>query len=118
MLRMKDTRKLIKNIVRALPAIPVINPRRSSVVPYILGAVGLAIVGGITAVMIMSPRTRDRTLGIARDGYGKVRGQLGQLGIGERLGLSHGERAAMPEAYSNGLGVEGAGSGRGTNATY
>jgi hypothetical protein len=118
MLRMKDTNKLIKNILRALPAIPRIRAKRPSVVPYILGAVGLAIVGGITAVMILSPRTRSRTLGIAKDSYGKVRGQLGQLGIGERLGLSHGDRGTMPDAYSNGLDVEGKSSGRGMNATY
>ena len=116
MLRMKDTNKLIKNVLRALPAIPYFAPKKSSAVPYILGALGIAIVGGITAVMILSPRARNRTLGIAKDGYGKVRGQLGQLAIGERLGLSHEERATTPEAYSNGLGGENVGVSR--NASY
>ena len=75
MLRMKDTNKLIKNVLRALPAIPLIRRRRrASITPYILGALGIAIVGGITAVMLLSPRTRNRTLGMAKDSYGKVRG--------------------------------------------
>jgi hypothetical protein len=119
MLRMKDTNKLIKNVLRALPAIPLLMPKkRASVLPYVLGALGVAIVGGITAVMILSPRTRNRTLGIAKDGYGKVRGQLGQLAIGERLGLSHEERSTTPDAYSNGLGAENTGASRTGNATY
>ena len=90
MLQMKDTNKLIKNVLRALPAIPFLAPKKTSVAPIILGAVGAAVIGGIAAVMVFSPRTRYRALDIAKDGYGKVKGQLGQLNIGERLGV--GER--------------------------
>jgi hypothetical protein len=119
MLRMKDTNKLMKNVLRALPAIPMLWPRKkASVLPYILGAVGVAIAGGIAAVMILSPRTRTRTLGIAKESYGKVRGQLGELAIGERLGLSHGERTTTPDPYSNGLGHESDGAPHASNSTF
>ena len=119
MLRMKDTNKLVNNVLRALPAIPMLWPRKkASVVPYVLGAFGVAIVGGIAAVMIFSPRTRTRTLGIAKDSYGKVRGQLGQLAIGERLGLSGSDRTTTPDPYANGLGPETAGAGHASNTTF
>ena len=92
MLRMKDTNKLLKNVLRALPAItmalPFFAPKKTSVVPFVLGAIGVAAVGGIAAVMIFSPRTRFRALDIAKDGYGKVLGQMDQLGISEKLGLA------------------------------
>ena len=111
MLRMKDTNKLLNTVLLALPAIPLLWPKKkTSVAPYILGAVGVAIVGGITAVMILSPRTRNRTLSLAKDSYGKVRGQLGELALGERLGLTGGERATTSEPYANGLGPETTGA--------
>jgi hypothetical protein len=103
MLRMKDTNKLLKNVLRALPAIPFIAPKKTSVVPFVLGAIGVAAIGGIAAVMVFSPRTRYRALDIAKDGYGKVRGQMDQLGISEKLGLGAGERSTSPGGYSNGL---------------
>lgn len=105
MIRMKDTNKLIKNVLRALPvAIPYFAPKKSSsVLPFVLGAVGVAVAGGIAAVMVFSPRTRYRALDIAKDGYGKVRGQIDQLGLGEKLGLANGgDRNTTPQ-YSNGL---------------
>ena len=103
MLRMKDTNKLLKNVLRALPAIPYFAPKKTSVVPFVLGAIGVAAIGGIAAVMIFSPRTRYRALDIAKDGYGKVLGQMNQLGISEKLGISAGERGTTPDGYSNGL---------------
>ena len=103
MLRMKDTTKLLNNVLRALPAIPFIAPKKTSVVPFVLGAIGVAAIGGIAAVMVFSPRTRYRALDIAKDGYGKVRGQMDQFGISEKLGLAAGERATNPGGYSNGL---------------
>jgi flagellar biosynthesis/type III secretory pathway M-ring protein FliF/YscJ len=107
MLRMKDTNKLLKNVLRALPAItatlPFFAPKKTSVVPFVLGAIGVAAVGGIAAVMIFSPRTRYRALDIAKDGYGKVLGQMDQLGISEKLGLASGDRTKTPEPYANGL---------------
>lgn len=106
MLRMKDTNKLIKNVLRALPAaIPLFAPKRkTSLAPFVLGAIGVAVAGGIAAVMVFSPRTRYRMLDIAKDGYGKVRGQLDQLGVAEKLGMSKQPEAGL--AYANGLGTE------------
>ncbi len=116
MLRMKDTNKLLKNVLRALPAIttaiPFFAPKKTSVVPFVLGAIGVAAIGGIAAVMVFSPRTRYRALDIAKDGYGKVRGQMDQLGISEKLGLASGDHSATPgTAYANGLVAD-------TGATY
>jgi len=97
---MKETNKLLKNVLRALPAfaaIPFLAPKKTPVLPLVLGALGVAIVGGIAAVMIVSPRTRYRALDIAKDGYGKVRGQLDELGVGEKLGLKgHAANTATP----------------------
>jgi flagellar biosynthesis/type III secretory pathway M-ring protein FliF/YscJ len=104
MLRMKDTNKLLKNVLRALPAIsaiPFFAPKKTSVVPFVLGAIGVAAIGGIAAVMVFSPRTRYRALDIAKDVQGKVLGQMDQLGISEKLGIR--ERTTTPGGYSNGL---------------
>lgn len=103
MLRMKDTNKLLKNILRALPAIPYFAPKKTSVVPFVLGAICVAAIGGIAAVMIFSPRTRYRALDIAKDGYGKVLGQMDSLGISGKHGLTAGEHGTAPGGYSNGL---------------
>lgn len=110
MLAMKDTNKLLKNVLRALPAIsaiPFFAPKKTSMLPYVLGVFGVAVVGGIAAVMVLSPRTRYRALDIAKDGYGKVRGQLDQLGISEKLGIG-GDASISPQTgHANGLGVDG-----------
>lgn len=106
MLRMKDTNKLIKNVLRALPAIPYFAPKKTSIAPFVLGALGVALAGGIVAVMVFSPRTRYRALDMAKGGVGKVRGQIDQLGWAEKLGKSHGERNTAPNAYANGLGPD------------
>jgi hypothetical protein len=105
MLRMKDTNKLVKNILRAMPAIPFIAPKKkTSIAPFLLGALGVAVFGGVAAVMIFSPRTRYRALDIAKDGYGKVRGQIDQRGWASKLGLSRAEsRTTTPGGYQNGL---------------
>jgi len=99
MIGMKDTNKLLKNVLRALPAItaiPFFAPKKTSVFPYVLGAFGVAVAGGIAAVMIMSPRTRYRALDIAKGGYGKVKGQLEELGVSEKLGLTAEPRPTAP----------------------
>ena len=110
MIRMKDTNKLFKNLLRALPAIPFLAPKKTSIAPFVLGAIGVAIAGGIAAVMVFSPRTRYRALDIAKDGYGKVRGQLDSLGVSEKLGLSNEGRGTASGGYQNGLVTEGGAS--------
>src|SRR3982074_1756760 len=114
MVRMKDTNKLLKNVLRALPLFA--RKRKTSILPFILGAVGVAVVGGIAAVMIFSPRTRYRALDIAKDGYGKVKGQLDELGISEKLGM-HGERNTTPNAQPNANGLVNESSGSGYTST-
>jgi hypothetical protein len=109
MIRMKDTKKLWKSILRSLPAIPFIAPKKETpIVPLVLGALGIVVAGGIAAVLILSPRTRYRALDAAKGGYGKVRGQLDHLGLADKLGGSHRERSASIRGPQNGLVSEGA----------
>jgi hypothetical protein len=106
MLRMKDTNKLIKNVLRALPAIPYFAPKKTSSLPFVLGAIGVAVIGGVAAVMAFSPRTRYRALDVAKDGYGKVRGQLDQL----RTRYSESDQLSPQQGYSNSTGSSAQGS--------
>ena len=108
MIGMKETNKLLKNVLRALPAIsaiPFFAPKKTSILPFVLGAVGVAVAGGIVAVMVLSPRTRYRALDIAKDGYGKVKGQLDDLGVSEKLGIQTQTRTTTPtpQPHANGL---------------
>lgn len=80
----KDGKKLIKKALRNMPDLPFEVPyltKRSSVMPYILGGIGVALMGAVAAVMIFSPRTRYRALGVAKDAYGRVQGQLESMGL-------------------------------------
>jgi len=113
MLSMKDTNKLLKNILRALPAlsvIPLFAPKKSSFLPFMLGAVGVTLASGVAALMVFSPRTRHRALDIAKDSYGKVRGQLDGFGSNEKVGIPT-DHNTVAEPYANGLGSDGATSG-------
>ena len=96
MSRTKDTKKMLKKLARSMPDIPYLSrPSRSSMImPFVLGAIGVAIVGGLAAVMIFSPRTRYKTIGTAKDVYGKAKGELDSLGVG---------RHRHAEPLSNGL---------------
>ena len=99
----KLSKKVIKNATKAWAGIdiPYLAPKKTSVVPYILGAFGVAVAGGVAAVMIMSPRTRVKALDIAKDGASKVKGQIDT--VGQKLGLQNGEHV---NGYSNGLSGE------------
>lgn len=100
MLTMKDTRKLLRTAIRMIPEIPYVNEKRPSVLPFVLGAVGVAVAGGIVALFVFSPKTRTRALGIAKDTYGKVQDQIAETPIGERLGVHKGENG-----LANGISV-------------
>ncbi len=92
MLTMKDSKKLLRTAIRLLPEIPYVNKKQqSSVLPFVLGAVGVAVAGGIAALFVFSPRTRTRALGIAKDTYGKVQDQIAETPIGEKLGVHKGQ---------------------------
>ena len=98
MIRMKDTNKLIKNVLRALPAMPFMARKKtSSVLPFVLGAIGVAIVSGIAAVMALSPRTRHLALDAAKGRYEKVRTQIGSIST------RGGDAATQSANYTSGL---------------
>jgi len=99
-------KRMVKNVLNgvlaAAPAIPYLTKRRAtiSVASYVLGGLGIALVSGIAAVMFLSPRTRTRALGVAKDTYGKVNGKIGQLRGQGTQGIQ-GEHDVAP--MSNGL---------------
>lgn len=96
MISKNPTRKLFGKILRALPYV---SRRRSTrFTPYVISAIGAAIVGGIAAVMFFSPRTRDRVLGAAKDTYGKV----ARSDVGQRLGIHQPEAGAQPNGPAQG----------------
>src|SRR5436190_17334468 len=80
MISQKTLRNFLKGAIAVMPAIPYITKRRnSSILSYVLGGVGIAIVGGLAGVMFMSPRTRYRALDVAKQTYGKVNDKIGQM---------------------------------------
>jgi len=117
----KATNKVIKNVTSSLPkmlpevlgaiSIPFLaRKKKTSIFPYVLGGVGVAIAGGLAAVMIMSPRTRTRALDAAKDGVSKVKGQIDDLHIAEKIGLNGHVKHAnglSPESTRNGYSTTG-----------
>jgi len=88
--------------------IPYVAPKKTSVLPYVLGAFGVAVAGGITAVMVMSPRTRERALGAAKDGYGKLLGEVKEMNIfhlekDSKLAQDDADVIPGSQPYANGL---------------
>ena len=104
----KDSKKLIKKALRNLPELPFEIPfltKRTSVMPYVIGGIGVALAGAMAAVMIFSPRTRYRALGMAKDAYGKVQGQLQSMGVNVG-GMNHVGKNGLStssESYSTGI---------------
>ncbi len=67
--------RVLKTMLGALPAIPFFmrsRRRRAPVAALVLGGIGIAIAGGIAALMLLSPRARSRTLNAAKTAYDKV----------------------------------------------
>jgi hypothetical protein len=86
MISKKSVNKMWKGVIAALPVIPFIKPKKSvGVLTYVLGGIGLSLVGGIAALMYFSPRTRYRAMDAAKDAYGKMNAKLGHLKGGERV---------------------------------
>ena len=108
MISKKQFNKVLKGAIAAMPAIPFLARRRSSsiVLPFVLGGIGVALAGGIAAVVYFSPRTRYRALDIAKNTYGKVESQITHL-------KNRGSESHQPLA--NGLsGDPGVGTGYST----
>lgn len=99
----KTANRVLKTAIQLLPAIPLLRARRkSSVLPLVLGAIGVATIGGVAAVLIFSPRTRYRAMDAAKGAYGKVSDQLDAMGVSEKLGIHKSEARV-----ANGLSHEG-----------
>jgi hypothetical protein len=77
--------RALRALIGAVPAIPyVMRPRRRTpVAAWVLGGVGIAIAGGLVAVMLLSPRTRSRTLNAARTAYGRMNERIGRRAQGD-----------------------------------
>src|SRR6185295_16040731 len=80
MISKKTVNKMFKGVIAALPVIPFLKPKKSSsVLGFVLGGIGLSILGGVAALMYFSPRTRYRAMDAAKDAYGKVNDKIGTL---------------------------------------
>jgi hypothetical protein len=76
----KHIQRAVRGLIAALPAsVPLIMRRqRTSIASYVIGGIAFAIAGGAVAVMLLSPRTRQRALTAAKDTYGKVNQRVGR----------------------------------------
>jgi hypothetical protein len=94
MITKKKAKKVLKGALAALPAIHIMRSRRQrmSIAAYVLGGVSAALVGGIAALMYLSPRTRTRALSAAKDTYGKVNDRISHLKshYGDKVPMANG----------------------------
>jgi hypothetical protein len=81
MIQKKRLNRVLRNVLAAMPAIPYImkSRRRTPIGAYIAAGIAVAIVGAVAAVMALSPRTRHRTLGMAKGTYGGVKERMSHL---------------------------------------
>ncbi|HVJ88367.1 MAG TPA: hypothetical protein VM580_01100 [Labilithrix sp.] len=77
----KKVNRIFRGVIKGLPVMSYItrSRHRNAVSAYMIGGIGLAIAGGIAALMLLSPRTRHRALSAAKDTYGKVSNKVGHL---------------------------------------
>lgn len=82
----KKISQVLKGIAAAMPALPYImkSRQRTSMAAYVLGGLGIAVVGGIAALMLFSPRARTKALGAAKHTYGKVNDKLRHVRSSDR----------------------------------
>jgi hypothetical protein len=105
MISSKNINKVFKGALAALPAIPYVTPyftrrRSAKLLPLVLGGIGAALVGGLAAVMYLSPRTRYRAMDMAKNKYGKLETQI-----------THRDKGSEGSSIANGMAKE---SGIGT----
>jgi hypothetical protein len=111
MISSKNINKVFKGALAALPAIPYVTPyftrrRSAKLLPLVLGGIGAALVGGLAAVMYLSPRTRDRAMDMAKNTYGKLETQI----------THHREKGSEGGSIANGMANE-SGIGTGYSST-
>jgi hypothetical protein len=103
--------KVIQNVFGSLsvsPSFPYLA-RRSPLMPIVLGALGVAVIGGLAAVIILSPRTRTRAIEAAKGTAAKIGARA--MGGARLAGVGRKEdRVTQP----NGLAAEHAASGYGS----
>ncbi len=101
MISKKNINNVLKGVIAAMPAIPYVmkSRQRTSIAAYVLGGLGLAVAGGLLALMFFSPRTRHRALNAAKGTYGKVNERISHLRHTDEGGPTRAD--AMP--VSNGL---------------
>jgi hypothetical protein len=97
MLHMKDLLEDLRAIVPFLPQ------KKTPVLPFVLGGLGVAIVGGIVATMILSPGTRKRAGAIATEGYDVLHDKLQELSGRATGSVSASPAAPGPAPRANGL---------------
>lgn len=101
MISNKSFNKVLKGVIASMPAIPYVTKRRSSMMlPFVLGGIGVAVAGGIAAVMFFSPRTRYRALDVAKHTYGKINTQISHLTKGEKP-LANGMSSEQGAGYAS-----------------
>jgi hypothetical protein len=86
----KASKKILRHVLAALPDNPFVKKRRArrrKTLAY--GAIGVVVLGGIAAILMLTPRTRREILGIAKD---KTRA------VGEKI---------RPHAQPNGVSASG-----------
>lgn len=98
---------IVKTAISAAAVLPFVRPKKTSVLPMVLGGIGVAILGGVAA-LYLNPRARTRALGMAKDTATRVKGQIGQTDLGRRFGIQ--ANGAQPNGiakehtgYSTGL---------------
>lgn len=97
----KTLETFVKGAIAAMPAIPYIpyfTKKKSMLGSYVIGGIGVALVGGIAAVMFMSPRTRYRALDVAKNTYGKMSSQ-----IASQISSMRTHDSSVSNGMSNGL---------------
>jgi hypothetical protein len=79
--KQKKMAAVLKGVMAAMPAIPyIMRPRRrASTLAYVLSGIGVAVAGGLVALLLLSPRTRHRALDAAKGTYGKVNEKISHL---------------------------------------
>lgn len=84
MLSKKTVNQFLKGMIAAAPAIPfVMSKRKTPIAAYVLGGLGIAVAGGIAALMFFSPKTRTKALMAAKNTYGKVDSKISHLRNGK-----------------------------------
>jgi hypothetical protein len=96
MLHMKDLLEDLRAIVPFLPQ------KKTPLLPFVLGGLGIAVVGGVVATMILSPGTRKRAGALATEGYDVLRDRLQELS-GRATSTVTAVPAAPAAPHTNGL---------------